>query len=226
MPLEGFITLIPLTPDGLAEGEYRMKKLILTAAFVLLSAPMAFAQTQGSCAKIIDGTITDTAGNPITLGYDQYGYNYQAHMFNGTYDSSDRTLDGLYWGAAADYTDDSLIMKWSDEWLSNLDCNGDSKLDRGLDAKTGESTGKSMGWLTNQVEGDYIGLDLDSHHYTYFAKIVFVGPVPPGTDPWAATRLWGTFAIIEEVYNDPFGGFHGVDRNSLVNPAGLGFWTN
>ena len=31
---------------------------------------------------------------------------------------------------------------------------------------------------------------------------------------------------IEEVFNDPFGEEHGVNRDSLVNPAGLGFYTN
>ena len=31
------------------------------------------------------------------MGTDKYGYNYNAHSFNGTYDSSDRVLDGMYW---------------------------------------------------------------------------------------------------------------------------------
>jgi len=202
-----------------------MKKKLLLGLTTLVLVVIYVSVAQAQCAKIKDGTITDSANNPINLGSDLYGYNYQAHMFNGTYDSSDRTIDGMYFGSSGDYVDDKLIMKWSDEWLSNLDCNGDHKLDRGLNAKTGVSTGESMGWLTNQVEGDYIGLDGDSHHYTYFVKIVFVGPAPSGTDPWAATRIWGTFATIEEVYNDPFGGYHGVDRSRLAKPAGLGFYT-
>ena len=175
-----------------------------------------------NCMKIKDGVITDSANNLVTTGYDPFGYNYQARLFNGTYDSSDRTLDGTYWGQVGDYTDDNLLMKWSDEWLSNLDCNGDGKLDRGLNAKTGVSTGSSRGWLTNQIEGDYIGDDSDSHHYTYFAKIVWVGPAPIGSDPWASVRLWGEYAVIEEVYNDPYGGSHGVDRSKLAHPAGFG----
>ena len=152
------------------------------------------------CATIKGGTITDSAGNPIQTGYDQFGYNYQAHMFNGTYDSSDRTLDGAYWGdpASADYADDGLIMKWSDAWLANVDCNGDGKLDRGL--VNGEVGGTSLGWLTNQNNGDYTDLD-GVHHYTYFAKIVWVGSGGP---------LWGEYKIIQEVYNDPAGGFHGL----------------
>src|SRR3989344_3874898 len=122
-------------------------------------------------------------------------------MFNGTYDSSDRTIDGKYWGSTGDYVDDSLIMKWSDAWLSNVDCNGDNKLDRGL--VDGVVGGTSLGWLTNQNEGDYDsdGNGTQDAHYTYFAKIVWTGPGSP---------LWGQYTIIQEVYNDPVGGFTGL----------------
>jgi hypothetical protein len=196
----------------------KLRNLVFSAVLVFVVTFIfgASGTSAQQCYKIKDGNITNSAGNPLVLGFDQFGYNYQARMFNGTYDSVDRVLDGKYWGATGDYVDDNLIMKWSDDWLSNMDCNLDGKLDRG------GSTGISKGWETNQVEGDYIGSDNDSHHYTYFAKIVWVGPVPAGTDPWAATRLWNEYAIIEEVYNDPFGGFHGVDRSTLAKPAGFG----
>jgi len=217
MPLEGLITLMPLTPDGLAGGEYRMKKLILFAALVLFSAPMAFAQTQGSCVKIQSGTILDVNGVVITTGYDQWGYNYQAHMFNGLYDNNTRPPVPVTTG------DVNLSMKWSDEWLSNLDCNGDHRLDRGLNPKTGASSGVSKGWLTNHEEGDYTGTDGEIHHYTYFVKIVYDNGASCATG--SDSCLWGLYTIIEEVNNDPFGGFHGVNRDSLVNPAGSGFWT-
>jgi hypothetical protein len=205
------------------QEETKMRSKILLVSFaivavILLAVTPALAQ----CGKIKDGTITDAVGAPITLGYDAFGYNYQAHMFNGTYDSSDRSLDGKYYGDEGDYADDSLIMKWSDDWLSNSDCNNNGKLDRGLNAKTGISTGTSMGWLINQVEGDYIGTDGDSHHYTYFAKIVYDnGAACTAGNP---SCIWNLYSIIEEVYNDPFGGYHGVDRSRLARPAGLGFY--
>ena len=115
-------------------------------------------------------------------------------------------------------------MKWSDDWLANVDCNNDRLLDRGLDPKTGIVGGISKGWCTNHYEGDYEDGG-EFYHYTYFVKLVWVGPalVP---DPWASTRIWGQYAIIEEVYNDPHGGFHGVSKETLANPAGLGFYTN
>lgn len=200
-----------------------MKKLAMLAAVLLVATALvpglgvALAGKPIQCANIQSGTITDAAGNPVTLGYDQFGYNYQAHMFNGTYDSSDRTLDGTYWGDTGDYVNDKLIMKWSDAWLANVDCNGNGKLDRGL--VDGVVGGTSKGWLTNHVEGDYDsdGNGTQDAHYTWFDKIVWVGP---GGD------LWGQYTIIEEVVNDPAAGLHGLQFK--VGAPGFGLndqWT-
>ncbi len=76
-----------------------------------------------------------------------------------------------------------------------MDCNGDGLLDRGL--VDGNVGGISKGWLTNHVEGDYLDADGVTQHYTYFVKIVWVGP---GGD------LWGQYTVIEEIYNDPASG--------------------
>ena len=141
------------------------------------------AWSKSGCATIPSGLITDSVGNPIKVGYDIYGYNYQAHMFNGTYDSSDRNLDGTYWGLTADWVDDKLMMKWSDPWLANVDCNSDGKLDRGL--IDGVSDGISKGWLTNHWVGD-------DDHDTEFVKIVWTGP---------GSSLWGQYSIIQEVFS-------------------------
>ncbi len=183
-------------------------KIILSLAVVfafVLSASVTFAAS--SCATIKDGTITDSAGNPVVSGYDQFGYNYQAHMFNGTYDSSDRNNDGTYWGQTGDYVDDKLMMKWSDAWLANVDCNGDNKLDRGL--VDGAVGGISKGWLTNHVVGDYTDGNGDVQNYTDFVKIVWTGLGSP---------LWGQYTIIQEVLNDPAAGFSGL-LDKIGNPG-------
>ncbi len=166
----------------------------------------------GGCATIQGGTITDSAGNTISVGYDEFGYNYQSHMFNGTYDSSDRNIDGTYWGWTGDWVDDQLLMKWSDDWLSNTDCDGDGKLDRGED-----KAGTSHGWLTNHVTGDYFDVDGNVQNYTWFVKIVWVG---------SGGSLWGAYEIIQEVYNDPAAGFTGLQFK--IGAPGLGLndhWT-
>jgi hypothetical protein len=84
-----------------------------------------------------------------------------------------------------------------------------------------------MGWLTNHMEGDCVGLDGDSIHVTYFVKIVWVGGAPvDGPDPWDGKRIWGVYAVIEEVGEDPTNGeclgTKGLNRDSLVTPAGFG----
>ena len=184
-------------------------------AFTMGAAAAPPPSDHDGCATIQGGTLNDSAGNPLVLGYDQFGYNYQAHMFNGTYDSVDRKLDGTYYGSTGDYVDDSLIMKWSDTWLANVDCNGDGKLDRGL--VDGVVGGISKGWETNQVEGDYFDVDGVVQHYTWFDKIVWVGP---------GGSLWGEYEIIEEVINDPAAGIHGLQF--MVGAPGFGLndgWT-
>ncbi|MCL5275373.1 MAG: hypothetical protein M1434_11630 [Chloroflexi bacterium] len=145
---------------------------------------VATAWANTGCASIADGAITDSAGNPISMGYDKWGYNYQAHMFNG--------YAGNYLRPAIPVTSgDKLNMKWSDAWLANVDCNGDGKLDRGL--VDGVVSGTSKGWLTNQYNGSYIDGNGNAQKYTDFYKIVWVGP---GGD------LWGQYHVIQEVYND------------------------
>jgi len=186
---------------------------------VLADKPVGFDPVTGAetawsnsgCDKIQSGLILDSVGNPLETGFDMYGYNYQAHLFDGTYDSSDRKLDNKYWGQTGDYVDDKLQMKWSDEWLSNVDCNGDHKLDRGL--INGFPTNVSAGWLTNHVNGDYLDTYGVLQHYTYFVKIGYFGPESP---------LWGSYDVLEEVYNDPAAGFHGV---TIYTDPGLGFFT-
>ncbi len=193
-----------------------MKKYIYSILFVFVLSLVLTTSALAVCTKIQSGLLTDVTGNPITTGYDKWGYNYQAHMFNGLYDNFARPVVPVTTG------DVNLMMKWSDDWLSNLDCNGNGKLDRG--GASGAAANISKGWLTNHEEGDYLGLDSEMHHYTYFVKIVYDGGTACGAgDP---SCIWGLYNVIEEVYNDPYGGNHGVDRSRLINPAGLGFYTN
>ncbi len=193
-----------------------MKRLLrsVLAVVVILLVSVSFSHAQAACNKIQSGLILDSSSNVVKTGYDQWGYNYQARMFNGLYDNFSRPPVPVAEG------DVNLIMKWSDDWLSNQDCNNDNRLDRG--GAAGATASVSKGWLTNHEEGDYLGADGEYHHYTYFVKIVY--------DAGAAcvaeneSCIWGLYTIIEEVYNDPYGGFHGNDRSKLVSPAGLGFY--
>jgi hypothetical protein len=233
-----------------------MKKLailgsILAVVALLVTAIPALAAPKDSeCTRIQDGVLTYSAshylgGAPLKVGYDIYGYNYQAHMFNGYYANAYLGSYGFppYEGDAEAYLDKNpdaantwvwpyrdvqLVMKWNDAWLSNKDCDGDGLLDRhyGYDSYI-----DSGAWETNHQSGSYLGDDGKMHKWTYFVKIVAVPEdaelvdgtwyTADGTEIGA--EIWGAFATIQSVYNDPYGGYHGVEYLSPTS-AGLGFY--
>jgi hypothetical protein len=125
-----------------------MKKLLfltaIVAVFTFTSSPvMAAKPSADTCKTIQSGLLTDVKGTTIGLGYDQWGYNYQAHMFNGLYENYSRPTVPVTEGSL------NLIMKWNDAWLSNKSCDTDLKLDRPNPVQG------SGAWLTNHVTGTY-----------------------------------------------------------------------
>ena len=163
-----------------------MKKFLIgvSSALVglaLFAAPAFAAKPVDICQYVVDGNIPYAsthflASNFLTTGYDVFGYNYQAHIFNGTYGNA-------YFGRSrwAPYTGDdtaylstyptaaghwawpfrnvNLQMKWNDAWLANKDCEPDNVLDR----HAGFTEYKGSGaWLTNHATGTYLG----NEHWT------------------------------------------------------------
>ncbi len=183
--------------------------LVLVAA--LIAAPV-MAGKPSDCTTIKEGTLLAGNGDTLVLGYDEFGYNYQAHMFNGRYCDYDRVTGG-------DYCDVKLVMKWNDAWLSNMDCDGDSVLDRhyGLPGYIG-----SGAWLTNHQWG----YNDDGTKWTYFVKIVAApadayvvdGIWYAADDTEIGPVIWGAFAIIQQVESG-MGAYY-------VSPSGpgLGKW--
>lgn len=114
-------------------------------------AIMAFvaspALAKDKCTTIQSGELLASDGTVITTGYDQWGYNYQAHLFNGGY--CDAYRDAAW---CQDYKDVQLSMKWNDAWLSNKDCDNDGKLDRHLGLPSYIGSGA---WVTNHQSGTY-----------------------------------------------------------------------
>ncbi|MDP2335062.1 MAG: hypothetical protein Q8N05_01160 [Bacteroidota bacterium] len=175
------------------------------------------------CTTIQSGTLLDSDGATIKVGYDKWGYNYQAHMFNGGY--CDVYRDAAW---CQDYKDVQVIMTWNDAWVSNKDCDGDGKLDRHLGFPSYKGSGA---WLTNHQSGVYTDANGKECKWNYFVKIVAVpADATSVSGIWynsdgteIGPSIWGAFAIIQEVYNDPCGGQHGLQ---YVSPdhAGLGGW--
>jgi hypothetical protein len=201
------------------------------------SQGLEIAWASSGCATIQSGTILYSAGHylagqPLQTGFDPFGYNYQAHLFNGYYANVYLGRDGLppyegdtdaylaqYPAAAGKWywpdRDVQLVMKWNDAWLANTDCDGDGALDRhyGFPSYIG-----SGAWETNHMSGtDETGT------WTYFCKIVAVPADATLTaGVWYAAdgteigpAIWGEFAILQEVESG--------SGAIYVSPSGPGF---
>jgi hypothetical protein len=200
--------------------KHRFVLLFVFAALLILAVPLASAGDK--CTTIQSGELLTSGGDVITPGYDQWGYNYQANMFNGTY--CDAYHDAAW---CQPYKDDNLQMKWNNAWLSNQDCDGDGLLDRhyGHDSYIG-----SGAWLTNHMSGTY-EQDGVVCEWDYFTKILaapadatLVGGVWYAADSTEmGPAIWGEFAITQEVTNDACAGIEGVQYLS-PDHAGFGGW--
>ncbi len=177
--------------------------------FGIFISSSVFASNQ--CARIKDGLIVDKEGNVLTTGYDKWGYNYQAHTFNGLYGNYSRPDEPVTEGKI------HLQMKWSDDWLSNKDCDYSGTLDRGGD---GDDIG-SKGWLTNHEEGSYIDEAGEEQFYTYFVKIVYLENIEECPEN---NQIWGSYCIVQEVMNDPAAGMNGKAARESIQNVGLGHY--
>jgi hypothetical protein len=169
-------------------------------------------------------------------GFNEYGYNYEANLFSGLYCNVYTGRDGYppytgdedsyvqqnptvvntwYWP----YRDVELVMKWNDMWMDE-NGNRPDYTDPNL---------SPVPWTTNHMRGSYIGDDGKTHEWVSFTKIVGVGAPPPAPepDPFECCRIWTNFIIIQDIYNDPYGGYNGniVDED-YVNPGPNGFGYN
>ena len=207
---------------------------------MLIALCCVLATTVGAkkkdCTTIQDGVLTYSAGHylagqPLQVGYDIFGYNYQGHVFNGSYFNAyaggagfppyegddqaylqENPTAAAHW--AWPYRDVQVLMKWNDAWLSNKDCDGDGTLDRHyrFDSYVG-----SGAWETSHMWGE----DEDGA-WSYFVKIVAVpSDAVPMDGVWYAANgteigpvIWGEFAIIQEVESG--------QGATYISPAGPG----
>jgi len=196
-----------------------MKKCVM----ILVPALLAFTASpfaQQVCTTIQSGLLVNSVGETITTGYDDWGYNYQAHIFNGTY--CDAYRDAAW---CQPWAQDDLEMKWNDAWLSNQDCDGDGLLDRHFGFASYIGSGA---WLTNHQKGVYTDENGKKQRWNYFVKIVAApADATSSGGTWFAADgseigpvIWGEFAIVQEVLNDTGTGDHGV---LYLSPHSAGF---
>lgn len=135
-------------------------------------------------------------------GFNEYGYNYKARLFNGTGESWSlaKGLPADYLGI---YAKDKLIMKWNSEW------------DRGN--KENWANPPYDAWTSNEWNGKVPGGSGEIWHY----KIVWVGPT--GLPDYASLSdggysIWGQFEVI--MSQGTAGGVHIWEAHAA--PTGYG----
>ena len=227
----------------------RLGLLVAVLILLLASTPVHANGKDKSCTRIQDGVLTYwtghyLAGQPMQPGYDIFGYNYQAHQFNGflanvylgadgfpPYAGDDASYLAAHPGAASTwywpYRTIDLVMKWNDAWISNQDCDGDGLLDRHYGFATYQGSGA---WETNH-EKDTYEQDGRTCHWTEFYKVIAVpadavlmgGAWYTSAGVLIGQAIWGQFAVIQVVQNYPCGGVHGAQFVSPAHP-GLGNW--
>lgn len=211
---------------------------------LLLATSVPALAKPSTCVTIQDGTLLYStgylAGTPLKVGFDIFGYNYQGHMFSGSYANAYLGGGGFppYTGDAVAYVEENptvvstwywpyrdvrVEMKWNDAWLSNKDCDLDGLLDRhyGFASYIG-----SGAWETNHQWGVN-----DGTKWNYFTKIVAVpadavikaGIWYTASGSEIGPVIWGEFATIQEVSNDPSTGDHGLLYHSPTS-SGLGYY--
>lgn len=119
-------------------------------------------------------------------GFDEFGYNRTARIFNGTGESWSlaKGLPADYLGV---YAADKLVMKWNAEW------------DRGNAEGWSDPNGYDA-WEDNEWNGK-VGGSGEVWHY----KIKWVGnyTADPSLIPEGAYGIWGQFAVIMDQGFDP-----------------------
>ena len=150
-----------------------MNNFAVLALAVLVAALAMFA---------LAGTASAAGG-----GFDQYGYNDTARIFNGT-GSSWCLAGGSSAGCMGAYSNDKLVMKWTADW------------DRG-NAENWANPPYTGAWTDNEWNGKGKGGSGSVWHY----KIVWVGAELENSQYWrpGGYAVWGQFEVLMDQGVDP-----------------------
>jgi hypothetical protein len=213
--------------------------LLLAGAVTVFAAKPTSVDSNGvesawehtSCPSVALGQLTYLPGRylegeVIPTGFDVYGYNYQGHLFKGSYANVYLNGNGYppYEGDDDAYyqrlVDDSLVtditeaqtklsklwywpyrdydlqMKWNDAWLANTDCDNNGELDRHFGYDSYIGSGA---WQTNQYSG--------KNGFAALTKIVAVPSDATVSGGYWYTAdgveigqsIWGEFAIVQDI---------------------------
>lgn len=158
---------------------------------------------------VISAAVMIAVAGPAALaaggGFDEYGYNNGARIFNGTGAlwSQAKGLPADYLGS---YSNDKLVMKWNAEW------------DRG-NAENWAS-GPYAAWITNE----WNGMGKNGSGSVWHYKIIWVGADLEDSPYWQAGGypIWGEFEVIMDQGKDPsYGPGHMFFSKAKPNGFGL-----
>lgn len=173
-----------------------------------------------SAAMLLGTASVGLVVSPLTAGasggFDQYGYNNGARIFNGTYlgwceagsGPSSATYCENWLGSTAN---DHLVMKWNAAWDA---CNNSYKETQY--ANTGNPAVCVGAWLDNEINGMVPGGDGSVWHY----KIVYSQACTAGSTPSNAYCIWNNYEVIMD--QGTFASVHSF--GALANPNGYGFY--
>lgn len=178
---------------------------LIVASFSAFAAVILFLLALNTKANtgFFTTSTSSVEGASTGKGFDQYGYNNTARIFNGT-GSSWCQQKGLAVDCMGIYSPDKLVMKWNAEW------------DRGN--AEGWANPPYNAWEDNQWNGKNGGSGAVWHY-----KIVWVGSCgADGTQlPNGGYCIWGQFATIMDQGVDPRQG-PGHIWYTRAAPAGYG----
>ena len=177
------------------------------------------------------------AAKPEGKGFDQWGYNYQARIFNGLFGNSDENrpgdgnpdtyfgdstnsygyfdTDGEYHEILVNVAGSHLVMKWSEVWHMAV---------FGPDGVRGSGDEEPWGqgaWCTNHVVGTGTIYDIDGTtiiyqgHLTILSKIEWVENTTGYTNP-----IWGMAAVIQKVVSKQGAVFREIQCGPGLGPVG------
>jgi hypothetical protein len=173
--------------------------LVIAVIFVAgCKSPQTPTDPQGS-AQLLNPSPAKSDG-----GFNEFGYNYNARLFNGKADGVDKNLDGKVWGDPT-YANDKLVMKWNDEW------------DRGNTENWNSPPYDA--WTSNEWNGAGKGGSGDVWHY----KIIWVGTDLETSQYWrdGGYAIWGQFEVIMDqgtTSNEHFWYAHGKSTGYHIFP--------
>jgi len=170
------------------------------------------------CALMVAGMM---ASQVMAQGaFDQWGYNYEARIFNGLLGYADENRpgdgnpdtylgsstdnwsftgnDGVYHQVIFNVAGTKLVMKWSTAWHMHvfgpdgIRYNGDELSWEDAVAQYGQA------WCTNHDVGSGTIDGVTYEKMQGYSRIIWVGDTTGYTNP-----IWGTCAIVHKVVNAP-----------------------